>query len=231
MVATNQESNKHCDCAQSGAQPTQTHKGVRMTRKFKTLGVALFAVLALTAVMASAASAAAYTSSTYPTTATGSSPKGNDVFTTEAGNVECASHFHVTIGGPPSYDVTVEPTYSGCEAFGFLEATVTGCKFTFTATSIPSSTVHVTGPCTIKAGTCHVTVDNQNNLGSVATTNNAAGDVSVQANVSGIKYTVINDGFLCPFNGTGEKTGATYKQGSAITIDAVNPATASISVS
>src|SRR5690348_14844015 len=57
----------------------KTHKGVRMTRKLKTLGVALFAVLALTAVAASAASAASYTASSYPTTGTGESEVGNDV--------------------------------------------------------------------------------------------------------------------------------------------------------
>src|SRR6187397_3604907 len=102
-----------------------------MTRKFKTLGVALFAVLALTAVAASAASAASYTASSYPTAGTGESAVGNDVFTTEGGTVECKSHYVATLSAA-STDLTVTPTYTNCKAFGFLEAKVTGGKYTFT---------------------------------------------------------------------------------------------------
>ncbi len=204
-----------------------------MTRKIKTLGVALFAVLALTAVMASAASAASYTASSYPVTGTAISEVGNDVFTTEGGTVECKSHFHATLGGT-SKDLTVEPTYSGCKAFGFLSAEVTGCKYTFTEPTgtAPNFTVqvHVIGACTIKASTCHVTVPVQGPLNHVGITNLATGDVSVKATVSNINYTVNTDGFLCPFNGTGAKTGATYNQKAAVTFDAVNPATATIDV-
>jgi hypothetical protein len=199
-----------------------------MTRKLKTLGVALVAVFALTAVMASAASAAQYTASSYPTTATAESAVGNDVFTTEGGAVECKSHFVGTLTGASS-DLTVTPTYTNCKAFGFVEASVTGCKYTFTAVSTTSSSVDVVNPCTVVASTCHVTVGNQNGLNSVATTNTAAGDVDVQANVTGIAYTVVKDGFLCPFNGTGNKTGGTYKQGSAITLDSTNGANVSVS--
>jgi hypothetical protein len=201
-----------------------------MTRKIKTLGVALVAVFALTVVMASAASAASFTASTYPTTATGESAIGNDVFTTEGGTVECKAHFVGTLTAASS-DLTVTPTYTNCKAFGFVEATVTGCKYTFTAVSTTSANVDVVSPCTIKAGNCHVTVKNQGPRSSVAITNNAAGDVSVQANVTAIEYNVVEDGFLCPFGGKGDKFGATYKQGAAITFDAVNPANASIGVS
>jgi hypothetical protein len=201
-----------------------------MTRKLKTLGVALVAVFALTAVMASAASAASYTASSYPTTGTGTSAIGNDVFTTEGGAVECAAHFQAFLEAATS-SLLVTPTYTSCKAFGFVEASVTGCSYNFTATSTTSSTVHVISPCTIRASTCHVNVFAQGSLSSLATTNNASGDISVKANVSGIVYHVVNDGFLCPFNGTGIKTGGTYKQGSAVTFDAVIPSTASISVS
>ena len=204
-----------------------------MTRKLKTLGVALFAVLALTAVSASAASAAEFTAASYPTTGTGESAKGNDVFTTEAGTVECKSHFAGTLTAANS-DLTVTPTYSDCVAFGFVEATVTGCKYTFTAVSTTSANVDVVSPCTIIASNCHVTVPNQGPLGSVAITNNAAGDVSVQANVSKIEYTVVKDGFLCPFEGTGTTEAssagaATYVQGAAITFDSTNGAAISVS--
>jgi hypothetical protein len=201
-----------------------------MIRKIKTLGVALVAVFALTAVMASAASAASFTSSTYPTTATATSAIGNDVFTTEGGTVECAGHFQGTLAAASS-DLTVTATYTNCKAFGFVEATVTGCKYTFTAVSKTSANVDVVNPCTIIASNCHVTVENQGPLSSVTLANVAEGDVTVKANVENIKYNVIKDGFLCPFAGTGVKSGATYKQGTAITVKAVEPAAANLEVS
>ena len=201
-----------------------------MTCKLKTLGVALFAVLALTAVSASAGSAAQYTSSSYPTTGTGISEVGNSVFTTEGGTAECKTHYEATLNEGSS-DLTVTPTVTNCVAFGFIEATVTGCTFTFTEpTGAPNYTakMDIVSSCTVVASTCHLTVPNQGPLSSVAITNNATGDVSIKANVTGINYNVVKDGFLCPFNGTGAKTGATYRHEEAVTFDAVSPATATI---
>jgi hypothetical protein len=198
-----------------------------MTRKLKTLGLAFVAVLALTAVSASAASAANYTAATYPTTGTATSPIGNDVFTTEAGKVECSSHFSGTLTKAAN-DLTVLADYNNCKAFGFVEAVVSDCNYTFTeptgSVDTWSATVDVvTAPCTITAGTCKVSVPVQAGLKSVAITNDtAAGDVTVKANVTGVKYTVTADGFGCPFAGTGEKLNATYVQGAAITFDSTN---------
>jgi hypothetical protein len=201
-----------------------------MTRKLKTLGLAFVAVLALTAVSASAASAANYTASTYPTTGTGTSTLGNDVFTTEAGKVECASHFSGTLTKAAA-DITITANYTSCKAFGFVEAIVSHCTYTFTEPTGSgdnySTKVHITGTaCTITAGTCKVSVPLQGPLSSVAITNDtAAGDVTVKANVSNINYEVTQDGFGCPFNGVGAKAGATYVQANAITFDSTNGAT------
>ena len=212
-----------------------------MIRNLKTLGVALCAVLALTAVVASAASAN-YTASSYPTTGTGESALGNDVFKTEAGNVECKSHFEGTLSAS-SASLTVKAKYTNCKAFGFLEATVNmgSCDYLFTnatgtgvldqwtAKEIHVKCTEAGKPITISAGTCKATVGEQTTAGSVDLTNNtAAKDVSVQATVTGVKYTVTEDGFACPFGGTGAKTGATYTQGSAITFASTNGATIDI---
>jgi hypothetical protein len=198
-----------------------------MTRKLKTLGVALVAVFALTAVMASAASAASFTSSSYPTTATGESAIGNDVFTTEGGAVECKSHFGGTLTEASS-EHTVIPTYTNCKAFGFVEASMTGCKFKLTFAFI-SASLDIVNPCTIVASTCHVTLPNQGPLGSFAVNNIYPVHITLKANVSQIHYTVVKDGFLCPFNGTGTKTGATYQQGVAFTYNSRNGASISVS--
>jgi hypothetical protein len=184
-----------------------------MIRNLKVLGLAVVAVLALTAVMASAASAASYTASAYPAIATGTNTKGSEVFTTEGGKVECDSHFRGTLSAASS-TLTVTPKYTSCEAFGFLEATVNmeSCDYLFHATSTSSTTVDVvcpSGSIKITAGTCKVEIKGQTGLSSVGTTNSGS-NVIAKPNVSGIAYTVTQDGFLCPFGGTGNKTGATY---------------------
>jgi hypothetical protein len=205
-----------------------------MTRKLKALGMVLLAALALTAASASAASAANFTSSTYPTTGTGISENGNSVFTTEGGTAECKTHYEATLAAASS-QLAVKATVSNCKAFGFVEATVTGCAFTFTEPTgtNPNYTakMDIVSPCTVVASTCHITVPNQGPLSNVAITNLVTSDVSVKANVTGINYNVLKDGFLCPFNGTGGKTGATYMHKEAVTFDAVSPASAAISVS
>jgi hypothetical protein len=201
-------------------------------RNLKSLGVALVAVFALTAVMASAASAASYTTSSYPTTGTAESAVGNDVLTTEGGTVECKAHYAGTLT-EESTDLTVTPKYTNCKAFGFIEALITGCKFTFTepTSAAPNYTakVDIVNPCTIIASNCHVTIPVQGPLSHVGITNNSGGDVSVRATVTGIKYNVIKDGFLCTYNGTGAKTGATFNQGAAVTFDSTNGAAISVS--
>jgi hypothetical protein len=184
-----------------------------MTRNLKVLALAVGAVLALTAMMVSAASAASYTASAYPATATGSNTKGSEVFTVEHGKVECDSHFEGSLSAASS-TLTVKPKYTSCEALGFLEGTVNmeGCDYLFHATSTTSSTVDVvctSGSIKITAGTCRFEVKGQTGLKSVGTTN-SGGSVIAKPNVSGIAYTVTQDGFLCPFTGTGNKTGATY---------------------
>ncbi|HST70733.1 MAG TPA: hypothetical protein VLI94_13885 [Solirubrobacterales bacterium] len=192
-----------------------------MICKLKTLGLAMVAVLAMSAFVASAAQAQ-YTASSYPTTATAESSLGNDVFTTEGGTVECASHFEGTLN-EASTTLTVTPTYTNCKAFGFASATVTmnGCAYVFHRVSKSSSDVTIECPAgkviTIVAGNCEVTIGAQGQLSSISTSNSGS-HVNAQANVSGIHYTVTKDGFLCTFTGTGGKTGGTYKQGSAVTL-------------
>jgi hypothetical protein len=206
-----------------------------MSRKLKMLGLAFVAVLALAALLSSAASAANYTASSYPTTGTAESALGNDVLTTEAGKVECKSHFEGTLSSASS-SLTVVPKYTGCKAFGFLEATVTmnSCDYPFTeptgSSDSYSANLDISCPfgkvIEVTAGTCKMTIGAQTGLSSVAITNNTgAGDVTVKANVTEIHYTVTQDGFGCSFSGTGGKFGATYIQSSAVTFDATNAAT------
>jgi hypothetical protein len=194
-----------------------------MIRKLKTLGLAMLAVLALSAIFVSAVQAANFTASSYPTSFTGESSKGNDTFTTEAGTVECKTHFSGTLtSASERLELTAVP--SECQAFGFLSAEVTrfNCKTVvwfwglYEKTTCEKEIIH--------AGSCTIAVPSQVGLSKVDLTNSGSGDILMQATVQGIAYEVTKDGFGCPFNGTGKKTGATYKQHSAITLDSTNGA-------
>lgn len=206
--------------------------------RIRTLSTALIAVLALCAAAASTASAEGiYTATEYPATGTGVSEVGNDTFTTEAGNVECKAHYEATLTAASS-DLTVIPTYTNCKAFGFASATVNmgSCDYTFTtpktvtAPHIWTAQVHVkctdkTKPITITAGACETTVGEQTPEGHViiTTTTTKPTDLDVLASFKGITYNVTKDGFLCPFSGTGHKTGATYTQHKEITVVSAIP--------
>lgn len=219
-----------------------------MNRKFKMLSMALVVVLALTAVSVSAASAAKYTASSYPATGTGTSALGNDTLRTEAGVLECASHFEGSLTAA-SDQLTIKATYTGCRAFGFINATVSmgTCDYLFTTPtavvsnkSSASADVKCTktesepkavDPIKIVVSTCELEIGEQNPGGSVAITNEtAAGDVKIQASMTGINYTVTKDGLGCPFSGAGAKTGATLLQDNAITFDVVSPSAGTIDV-
>ncbi|HET9396290.1 MAG TPA: hypothetical protein VFO36_09555 [Nitrospiraceae bacterium] len=202
-------------------------KGKKMIRNLKVLGLAIAAVLALSAVMASAAMAAEFTASSYPATITGSNTKGSEVFKTEGGNVECNSHFVSHSQSAASSTLTVTPTYTSCDAFGFLSATVNTeeCSYVFHATDTITETEpvhrhywrhHVDVVCPtgqsikVTASTCKAEIKSQTGLTTVKTENIAGGSVTVTPDVSGIAYTVTQDGFLCPFGGTGNKTDGKY---------------------
>jgi hypothetical protein len=200
-----------------------------MIRKFKTLGIAMVAVLALSAVVASAASATNFTASKYPTSGTATSEKGNDDFNTEAGSVECKAHFHVGPLTEPSETVTVVPTYTECKAFGFLNATVNmnGCDYEFNVNGNVKVLCPAGKSIIITAGTCETTIGAQGPLSKVDLANSGTG-ISAQATVTGIAYTVTKDGIGCPFSGTGAKTGATYTQNTAVLVSSTNGATIDI---
>jgi hypothetical protein len=217
-----------------------------MIRNFKALGLAVVAMLAMSAIVASAAQAEATTAKftaqdgTYPESFSGTNTAGNEVFTTEGGSVECDSSFSGSAAAA-SQTVEAHPVYTNCKAFGFLNATVTttGCNYLFhitTKLALHKYQAHVDVVCTggavitIVASTCEATVGAQTGLTTVdleTMTNKApaVNDITVTATIptelggtKGIKYTVTKDGFLCPFGGTGAKTGGGYESKAAATI-------------
>jgi len=199
-----------------------------MNRVLKTLGVAMVAALALS-VTAGAAQAIEITSeSGYPLNAHGENGSGNEVFTTEAGDVECDSTFTSEVAKDGS-EITATPTYTNCEAFGFVSATVNmeSCDYGFDLESEPESHVYTSkadieceGEDSIKitAATCAAEVGPQSGKSHVLFEWTTDTDVHAWATVEDIDYTVTKDGFLCPFSGTGEKEGAEYNSEAPVTL-------------
>ncbi len=200
-----------------------------MIPKLKSLGLALVAMLALSAVIASAASATNFTASSYPTAATAESALGNDVFKTEGGSWECKTHYAAAALSAPSETLTVTPTWTSCKSFGFLSATVNtnGCDLVFHVSGAMDYQCPSGKAITIVSGTCEISIGAQKGLQKVDFAN-SAGKISAQFTVTGISYTVLKDGFGCPFGGTGLKTGATYTQSNPITYASTNGATLDI---
>jgi hypothetical protein len=218
-----------------------------MIRKFRVLGLTFIAALAMTAVTAGAAQAIVIEAASYPTTIDATGEAIGEAFNTEAGEVKCAvSHYDGTLTGASS-TLTVKPTYTTCTAFGFAEATVNTeeCHYLFHATEhvAPTFRAHVDVVCPagqsikIIAGKCKAEVKAQTGLTTVDITNMAGiaptvSDLTIKATLGKgkeaggngkegpIAYTVTEDGFLCPFNGTGAKTGGEYTMKEYLTVTA-----------
>lgn len=181
-------------------------------RNLKTLAVSMAAVLAMSLVAASGASAGEYHSEVESTTLSGSQI-GTDVFTTNAGTVKCNEATYTgSQTGKTSSEVTINPTYSECTAFGFAGATVEvnmchyvyngGVEHLFSPTRIKAATLKIV--CNTTEGKeitvvaklagvtkCTVHIPPQEGLQETTFDNEGAGssrDIRATVNVTGIKY-------------------------------------------
>lgn len=189
--------------------------------RIKPLAAALLAVAALGAVMASSAQAQGeFTAASYPTTLTGTQQE-QVVLTWEDGLQKKCNQmlFHSQLNSATS-TLTASATYSECTVFGFIAGSIemNGCQYVFhvsepVETDIYSGTVDLICPAgkkvVAKSATCEIFVPEQTGMKEVKFINNtAAGDVTVQLNITGITYEKVKDGFGCPLTGTGVKADA-----------------------
>lgn len=190
-----------------------------MSRNLKVVGLAIMAVLAMSAVMASSASATNFTAAKYPAAITGTQV-GKHVFKM-TGTVECTTAtFSGTLTGP-SETITINPVYTGCTAFGFAEAKVTGfghygeankCDYLFNVNGSAALQCSGGADVTIDAGPCDVTMQaaNNTNITKNTFTNTPANKVTVDTAVTNIHGTVSKTNFLCPFT-AGTHTNGVYE--------------------
>jgi hypothetical protein len=186
---------------------------------------AICAALILAAATTTAASAAKYTASSYPAIVSGSGALTNTTIFTEGGTIECRDHFEGSLN-EASTDLTITPTYTSCRAFGFLNATVSGCKYTFTepfgSNDLYTAQADITSTCTVVASTCEVKIEPQGPLiGSSFTNETSLGDVNMRVEFLSVAYNVVKDGIGCPFSGTGKKSGAKFVQHLSVTLNSL----------
>jgi hypothetical protein len=123
-----------------------------MIRNYKALGLALMAMCAFGAVAVEGASASPLTvhgiAAGQKAYFTGENDTENHVFSTPNGTVKCTTtHFLGSGKVEPVtqvHEVSIEPIYEGCTAFGFATAhvKVNGCTYTFTTpTSVKTGEV------------------------------------------------------------------------------------------
>ena len=172
-----------------------------------------------------------FRASFYPATPHGSG--GSEKFTLEAGSVECETTSYDGELKEASTTLSLASGYSGCKAFGFAGATVTttGCSFVLhvgeqTAEDKFESAVDIACEAgkaiKIVAGPCEAEIPAQTGLKAVELVNDTEAspkrDITFDPEVSSLAYTVLKDGFLCPFKGSGAKTGGSFTASSGITL-------------
>lgn len=188
-----------------------------MTHPLRSLGLALAAVLALSAFAASAAQAFEFTTTTAPVKVTGQvhngATGGKHVFTTGGGEVTCTTiSFTGTSTVTASKEQTIEPSYSGCTAFGSpADIKMNGCDYLFTTPSVdagggkrtgaPPHIICPTGnrieitPTFFGASVCTTFIKEQTPTGghiiyiNSGINNHREMDLTVETTVTGVGYT------------------------------------------
>jgi hypothetical protein len=201
-------------------------------------------VLALGALAPATAQAApSFFADQYPVTIHGSVAKGAEKINIEGGAVECKGSYHAE-AGEASTTLSLTPTYSECVFSGLAgSATTTGCTYV----------LHVSGKTAedeyrsrfdvaCEAGkaiklvfaTCEAEIPAQSGLASVRLINDTEAapqrDITFDPEVSGLAYNVLKDGFACPFNGIGSKTGGTFTASSGTTLTGQSPSNPEVKV-
>ncbi len=186
-----------------------------MSRKLKSLGLAVLAVFAIGGLSAAAAQAGQFTAAQYPATVTGIQV-GPHELTTELGLMECGAKFDGELAAA-SENLTLVPVYgTSCEIGGLpVHVTTNGCDYLFHAGNTLGMD-EVEGSWDIKCPegnkidfeitgmmmmVCHLAIPEQLGLGEVTYTDKTMAmpkDVDADFNVEGLVYELGNN---CPVAG------------------------------
>lgn len=215
-----------------GFHPSVKAKGETMRRDYRIFAPIIVALVALGGAATPGAQAIpVLTATTSPVSVSGTGEKIGDRFITDGVTTECeVSHFTGTATNGSS-EIGLSPTYTSCTFAGTgIAAHVeffSGCKWTkkykeyFGLVFVVDVSLDCSNGALLKiystSGTCELTMKSQGPLSNAEDTN-GSGDLKTKFNVKGLKFNVTKDGFLCPFSGTGEKTGGEYRTTSTVTL-------------
>ncbi len=190
-----------------------------MTREFKTLGLCLVAVFAMSAVAATAAQAEKFTSANYPAAVPGEQVGALPLeFEVTNAGVECGTATFSGTLAAASETLTITPNYQNCLVGGAIPATVdlNGCDYLFHVTGVKTVGADVECPTTaggvtdkivitVPATGCEIQVPEQMGLKKLTVKNEAAGDMLITLAITNIQY---SQNAKCPGGVQSEKTGA-----------------------
>lgn len=171
-------------------------------QRFKVIGLALVAVLALSAVVATAAMAEKYHAEEAPVKVIGTQLEAH-VFKAQAGTISCTkASFSGESLATAVAELNIKASYSGCTFLGVVGVPVEmgACTYQFLEPVGKKSKVSVVGtectltqkPIKFTAAGCTVKIAKQANLGTLEYVNKGTGSgrtVEVIPNVTGITYT------------------------------------------
>ncbi len=184
-----------------------------MAGRFKTLGLCLVAVFAMSTVAATAAQAEKFTSASYPTKITGGQVGFNEFEVTNAG-FECGE---ATFSGEltaASETLTLTPAYKEC---GFIPLIIdmNGCDYLLHVTGVKTAGADLVCPTTaggvtdkivitVPATGCEIQFPEQTGLSKLTVKNEASGDVLITVAINNLQY---SQNVKCPGGVESEKTG------------------------
>jgi hypothetical protein len=188
-------------------------------KHLKTIGLAILAILAVSAVSVASASAAEFHATTKGVAISGEQATSHK-FTVTGSSITCTSaKFTGTTESTASPTQKVHPEYTGCTAFGFLNATIhtEGCLYNFhTQTGTVDLEGCTTGGIVVTAssgfGSCVMDTPNQTGINgqSWATGGTSPNrDILATANATNVKVKVTTSTGICPLT-VGEHTNGTY---------------------
>ncbi|HWM63046.1 MAG TPA: hypothetical protein VNP96_03555 [Solirubrobacterales bacterium] len=196
----------------------------------KTFGLALGVMLAIAATAAPIALAqeGEFTANQYPATVTGEQ-MGTDVITTTAGSWSCPhTTYHGEVNEPTS-SLTVVPSYTGCQAFGFFKFTIdlNGCDLIFKIDETEASDKYfgttdiacpVNAEIVVTSAACVLRFPAQTGLGTMTYTNTTdSEDVEINISISSeLKYTVDHG---CATAAAGSYADGSYAGTATVTAD------------
>jgi hypothetical protein len=192
-----------------------------MPRKFKTLGLTLVAVFAMSAMWAASSQAAQLTSSSAPVSISGTQV-GEHELTFSIGTFTCEEvTFSGTMSTTSTESLTLTPTYEGCFVAGLLPVSFdrTGCDFAFRIFGLDVDIVCPEGKhidITIPSISCRITLLPQT-ISKTQLANLGGGIVGILKTLTSLtyRYDALSAGG-CAGHGGEERSDGTYEGNSTI---------------